>query len=586
MLRNTRTYTDDEAMAPEPLQLPVLSQPSDDTSSSQMIDHNHNNQIPNQIHDNNNDDDDDDDEHHTELSRDDPVAPSPESPRPETSPSHDWRSSTTSSSVPVAHLVPISEEEDAHETTHLTIVGTPYLEEEEDVEPPNRNQAKWWDHKVRLITCSMVVAIILLLAVVLVSICGVTDSCGGGGGSVMNVTTPEPVVLDARAMDMQNYINQITLSNRTIGYPPPTIMSGSNDDNDQNDDDTFAAPEELALQWLIEVDPMPLWANRSDHWLHIRQRYALQTLHAATTTKKSSWINDQGWKPGSMDASDECEWFGVNCTQTVIQDREENVVTGLTLSQNELHGLVPPDIGLLTDLTHVDLSSNHLCGPLPASIGQWQSLEHLILSVDAGRNHCSLNGTIPSTIGNWKGPISVDLSGNDFSGTLPSSLANWNATRLQKFMLHTNRIEGTIPSYLVTWWNLIQFQMDQNQLTGTIPESIGNLRQLQTMILNYNLLNGTLPLSIENLTQIQYFSVHSNHMTGTIPVGISTTWTNLRYAELEYNDFVATTTVADGPICIRNNDTSAEVRVYLDCPNTTGITATENSTCSCCECRT
>jgi hypothetical protein len=70
-----------------------------------------------------------------------------------------------------------------------------------------------------------------------------------------------------RAAAIATFINNITLTNKTIAYPPT------------NGTDS-ATTEERALQWLIEEDPLNL--NASDQF-QLQQRYALLTLWYQTS---------------------------------------------------------------------------------------------------------------------------------------------------------------------------------------------------------------------------------------------------------------------------------------------------------------
>jgi hypothetical protein len=592
MLQSTRTYGDDEVMAP-----PLLPPPPPLLSSDASMNHMMSNDTA--VDDGNNADTELPlDDHLSGRSNDDSTISQNNNETHSRPVVSSLSSSYRESSVPVAHLVPIEEENDdgggggGTQTPMLTIVGTPYPEEG----PPSTAHPNIHQHhgrykairqhlqqnKVHYILFTLVASIVLS-AGTLGLICGVTGSCSKGRSTRNGIdTTTEPPLLDQRSIDLINYINNITLSNRTIAYPPPpnAVLV------DSISADIATPAEELALQWLIEVDSLQLWANRTDHLLAIRQRYALQTLYAATTATGFPWTNTSGWIPppsAPQYYDDECQWFGVNCTATIVSEMSssnENVVTSLILNDNRLHGTFPPDLGLLSGLTLVDLSLNLLCGPIPATIGQWQSIEHFDLHVEVDTNRiCILNGTLPSTIGNWNGPTTIDWSGHALSGPLPESMSHWNVNRIQKFNMNWNRIGGTIPSFIVTWWNLTHIEMMYNQITGAIPEMIGNLRQLQQFNFLGNALNGTLPMSIENLTRIESFSVGENMLSGTIPDGIASRWTNLRYAGFYRNNFV------DGkvPEGICGNSSSNATRpllwVEIDC-NSTAV----EDRCSCCDC--
>ncbi|KAG8058139.1 hypothetical protein GUJ93_ZPchr0002g24930 [Zizania palustris] len=85
----------------------------------------------------------------------------------------------------------------------------------------------------------------------------------------------------------------------------------------------------------------------------------------------------------------------------------------LNLGNNELTGLIPPEIGQLKALLSLNLSFNKLSGDIPQSI-------------------CNLTDL-----------LILDLSSNNLTGTIPASLNNLNF--LSKFNISYNDLEGPVP---------------------------------------------------------------------------------------------------------------------------------------------
>ena len=93
--------------------------------------------------------------------------------------------------------------------------------------------------------------------------------------------------------------------------------------------------------------------------------------------------------------------------------------TELDLSQNQLTGSIPPEIGQLTNLTTLELEYNQLTGPIPPEIGNLTNLTEL------------------------------RLEDNQLTGRIPESICNLNLE-----------------------WNTSNFNIDNNQLWPPYPSCI------------------------------------------------------------------------------------------------------------------
>uniref|UniRef100_A0A7C8ZGI3 Leucine-rich repeat-containing N-terminal plant-type domain-containing protein n=1 Tax=Opuntia streptacantha TaxID=393608 RepID=A0A7C8ZGI3_OPUST len=107
---------------------------------------------------------------------------------------------------------------------------------------------------------------------------------------------------------------------------------------------------------------------------------------AALLSLRSQWRNTP---PSWRKSDDPCggPWEGVMCSSSRV--------VALTLSSMGLKGLLPGDIGDLSELISLDLSFNRdLTGPVSARLGDLKKLNTLIL---AG---CGFSGNIPPELGN------------------------------------------------------------------------------------------------------------------------------------------------------------------------------------------
>ena len=76
--------------------------------------------------------------------------------------------------------------------------------------------------------------------------------------------------------------------------------------------------------------------------------------------------------------------------------------------EEKLSGSIPPEIGELKALTHLDLHGNELSGSIPPKIGQLKTLTKLILF------YHQLSGSIPRGIGHLKALKELHLEKTSF----------------------------------------------------------------------------------------------------------------------------------------------------------------------------
>ena len=102
--------------------------------------------------------------------------------------------------------------------------------------------------------------------------------------------------------------------------------------------------------------------------------------------------------------------------QGVTVGRADEGVTGLALGNLGLNGRIPPELGDLASLEHLNLSDNALTGGIPPELGKLTDLRTLELAGNA------LTGRIPSELGELDILFFLRLAGNDFHGCLPREL--------------------------------------------------------------------------------------------------------------------------------------------------------------------
>lgn len=234
--------------------------------------------------------------------------------------------------------------------------------------------------------------------------------------------------------------------------------------------DSANTPQSQSLQWLSQQSNFEEWSF--DRKL---QRYAMGTFYFATAGPY--WAANANW----MTDDDECKW-----TQDHVGEVcEDGILRILKSNSNNLQGILPDDLFLLSSLTMLDLGQNKLAGTVPDFLGSFDELEVL------------------------------NLSANTFSGTIPESLTQLSL--LTDLNLSTNLFTGGIPTKVEDLQSLIRLDLSQNFLTGTIPNIIGMLKNLQTLRLSVNELTGGLPTTVGELSSLDVLEAHSNFLEGLLP---------------------------------------------------------------------
>jgi hypothetical protein len=319
--------------------------------------------------------------------------------------------------------------------------------------------------------------------------------------------TASPTVspTDSRKIDLVEYINSITLSGRTIAQPDPTqTLNGM-------------PPEEVALYWIIQRDPMLLTPDSAANQFRIRQRYALKTFWVQLSTDPFFGRND-----------DECLWNFVTCSIIDLGGEigEQNVVTRLEVRDAVQGGFLPADLGLLSSLSVVDFTNIGQVGTLPETIGLWTDVSYVSFHTN------NFTGSLPTSIGSWTNIQQFFFSNNSLTGSLPLVMSSWRA--VEDFWAWGNALSGTIPSFVGEWTKLRDFTVSSNAFSGSIPESIGQLTSLEQMYLDNNQLRGTVPSSVGGWTQLVTLSLAGNSLSGSLPTSIGQ-WTGLQHLFLDTN---------------------------------------------------
>ena len=141
----------------------------------------------------------------------------------------------------------------------------------------------------------------------------------------------------------------------------------------------------------------------------------------------------------------------------------------LELQNNNFTGVIPSQIGLLTNLKELALLNNHFFGSIPPEIGNLINLDALALS----GNH--LMGPIPPSLGNLSKVTIVYLHQNRHSGPLPQTIQN--AKNLKDLRVFKNQLSGPVPRGLANLSSLENLQLNENSFSGHLPSVQGRLQE-------------------------------------------------------------------------------------------------------------
>ncbi|KAL6329663.1 hypothetical protein AAG906_026394 [Vitis piasezkii] len=185
------------------------------------------------------------------------------------------------------------------------------------------------------------------------------------------------------------------------------------------------------------------------------------------------------------------------------------MLTNLNISNNNISGAIPPQLGKAIQLRQLDLSANHLSGKIPKELGMLPLLFKLLL----GDNN--LSSSIPFELGNLSNLEILNLASNNLSGPIPKQLGNF--WKLRSFNLMENRFVDSIPDEIGKMHHLESLDLSQNMLTGEVPPHLGELQNLETLNLSHNELSGTIPHTFYDLISLTVADISYNQLEGPLP---------------------------------------------------------------------
>lgn len=252
------------------------------------------------------------------------------------------------------------------------------------------------------------------------------------------------------------------------------------------DVDTPGSPQALALEWLINEDPLQLCPQDK----HLIQRYVMAVFYFSTRGDRWTECSAPPLAEDVEDHEKAIEIANAECT-LIVNGYESNSNAWLTNgTECQWGGLGCNEENFVT---RIEMEQNGVAGTLPYELSRIQTLQNLILEEGI------LTGTIPTQLSEIRSLEQIDLNFNLLQGPIPEQL--YALSNLRQLDLNDNELTGTISGDISKLSKMSFFQIENNLFTGTIPDSFGSLIALEVATMDNNKLSGTMPCELMNSTE-------------------------------------------------------------------------------------
>ncbi|CAL5036605.1 unnamed protein product [Urochloa decumbens] len=271
-------------------------------------------------------------------------------------------------------------------------------------------------------------------------------------------------------------------------------------------------------------------------------------------------ITGSGGELSSWQGQDCCKWSGVTCSKKTFH------IIKLDVNQYSLKGEINSSLAALTRLLYLDLSRNDFGGAaIPEFVGGFKKLRYL------GLSQANFGGKVPPQLGNLSTLKHLDLNSFNFpmlrmdsflwvsrltslryldlgwvylaassdwlqalsklpllqvlrlnDASLPAtnlnSISDVNFTSLMVLDLANNDLNSRLPNWIWRLHSLSYLDLSSCQLSGSVPDMIGNLTSLNFLQLRNNNFSGEVPPAMHRLCSLNHIDLSMNHFSGNTAV--------------------------------------------------------------------
>lgn len=216
----------------------------------------------------------------------------------------------------------------------------------------------------------------------------------------------------------------------------------------------------------------------------LRQKKVLVALFEAMGG--DTWTKKDGWKKDNVELKN---WYGITM--------EGDHVVSINLSNNNLKGMLPASLGETLAVTRALMGANTRADngdEATTRATETLTLFGQLRLLDLSNNEIS--GSIPPEIGNLTQLNNLNLSDNSISGSIPSTIGN--LSKLTNLDLSDNNLSGSIPPEVGKLIELKNLDLGNNELTGSVPNELGKLSKLENLKISDNKLTGDISIDLQN----------------------------------------------------------------------------------------